>query len=285
MIPRYKMSRRHQKAHPAVESPKTSVVHLVHGILTSDGGERTVLRLRPFFESSGLSVKVFSYGWIGPMGARFLNPRIAKQLIALVGEKDIGVGHSNGCTLLHRAARTGATFRGLVYINPALKADVQHARRVEWIDVYFNQGDYVVRFAELKRLIAPWAPLGDPQWGDMGARGAASSANRLEAYTTNDLISRLLNSKNATSARWPLWQFALQVIVGLPCASLYLLCLAPVEVLLTIFHNNICARSAEMRLRVRRPEDAKFIAIGFLFPVLLWAVAISWMISRRAHSS
>jgi hypothetical protein len=70
------------------------------------------------------------------------------------------------------------------------------------------------------------------------------------------------------------------VIVGLPCASLYLLCLAPIEVVLTIFHNNIRARSAEMRLKFRRPEDAKFIAIGFLFPVLLWALVISWMKTR-----
>jgi len=66
------------------------------------------------------------------------------------------------------AARLGAPFKGLVYVNPALRSNAPLAPQVEWCDGYFNDGDHVVKFAAVLRLLAPWAPLGDRMWGDMG---------------------------------------------------------------------------------------------------------------------
>src|SRR5580700_4538023 len=111
------------------------VAHLVHGFNVTDGGESTVARLRPYLESlesAGLSVRMFSYGWIGLMGTWFLSPRIVRQLISGVAPNDIGFGHSHGCTLLHRAAWLGAPFKGLVYLNPALRSNAPPAPQVEW---------------------------------------------------------------------------------------------------------------------------------------------------------
>lgn len=138
-----------------------AVTHLVHGFNVSDGGEGTVGRLKPYLESPGDAVRVFSYGWIGLLGAWFLSPRIVKQLASGVAPNDIGVGHSHGCTLLHRAAWQGAPFKRLAYINPALSSNAPRAPQVERIDVYFNDGDHPVKFGALLRLLAPWAPLGD----------------------------------------------------------------------------------------------------------------------------
>src|ERR1700739_3130784 len=96
----------------------------------------------------------FSYGWIGLMGAWFLNPRIVKQLISRVGPDDVGCGHSNGCVLLHRAAHLGAPFSQLIYINPALRSDAAPAAQVKWSDGYWNDGGHAVKFAAILALLA-----------------------------------------------------------------------------------------------------------------------------------
>lgn len=94
-----------------------AAIHLLRGFNVSDGGKTIVARLMPYLESSGHTAQIFSYGWIGLMGAWFLNPRIVKQLLPRVGPDDIGIGHSNGCVLLHRAAHLGAPFKGLIYMG------------------------------------------------------------------------------------------------------------------------------------------------------------------------
>jgi hypothetical protein len=277
----------------AVESPKMTVaqnansdsktvIHLVHGIFDSDGGERSIARVKPYFESTGWSVQVFSYGWIGPLGARFLNPRIVRQLIATIRANDVGCAHSNGCALLHRATHMGAPLSMLVYVNPALVADAPRATQVRSVQVYYNDGDDAVQFAAFMRLVAPWAPFGDPLWGDMGARGSRLSASSNENAKPHDIISYLLNCKNTSASKWPWWQVVLQVTVGLPLGLFYLLCLAPLEVILAYFHNNVRARTAEMRLDFSRLEDAKFVTFGFILPVLLWATMISWVARHRS---
>jgi hypothetical protein len=254
------------------------VIHLVHGFNVSDGGANTVARLEPYFESREFSVQHFQYGWVGLMGAFFLNPRIVKQLKSRVGSNDIGCGHSNGCTLLHRAANLGAPFTGLVFINPALRPNTTFARHLKFIDVYFNDGDHVVKLAAFCRLLAPLAPLGDPLWGDMGARGATTGATRPNSYEPQGRISRLFFVINdaVLSRTWLLW--ALRMTIGLSFSLIYLLLFAPIEVLATIYHNNVCAKCAEMKLTISRSEDAKFVFFGFAIPALVWTLVVLWLV-------
>ena len=193
-----------------------AVIHLVHGFNVFDGGEKTVARLKPYLvKSSEYSAQVFSYGWIGLMGAWFLNPRIVKQLIARVGANDIGYGHSNGCALLHRASHLGAPFIGLIYINAALKSDAARAPQVKWIDVYCNDGDHAVKFAALLRLLAPWAPLGDSLWGDMGAKGATRGASA-SPYTPRGNLNDMMYRINMSALRCPWLLWLLRMIIGVP---------------------------------------------------------------------
>ncbi len=252
------------------------VIHLVHGFNVSDRGAKTVARLKPYLESAEFSVHVFLYGWIGPMGVFFLNPRIVKQLAARVGSNDIGCGHSNGCTLLHRAANLGAPFTGLVFVNPALRSEAAYARQLKWIDVYFNDGDNVVKFAAFFRLLAPWAPLGDPLWGGMGARGSASSATGLNNYAPRGRISHMFFVVNNAVVRRPWLLWLLRMTIGLPFSLIYMLLFAPIEVLCTVYHNNIRAECVEMRLSISRSEDRQFVLVGLVAPVLFWiTIALS----------
>jgi hypothetical protein len=254
-----------------------AVIHLVHGFNISDGGETTVARLKPYLaESSQYTAQVFSYGWIGLMGAWFLNPRIVKQLMARVGASDIGCGHSNGCTLLHRASHLGAPFIGLIYINAALKSDAAGAPQVEWIDVYSNDGDHVVKFAALLRLLAPWAPLGDRLWGDMGTRGSTRSTSAAP-YTPVGTLSYMIHRINMSALKWPWLLWLLRMIIGVPFSLLYMLFLAPFEVLLTVTHNNVRTQCTEMKVTISRPEDVRFIVVGFLVPTLFWTTVALWL--------
>jgi hypothetical protein len=252
-----------------------AAIHLVHGFNVSDSGEKTIARLTPYLESSEHSTQVFSYGWIGLMGVWFLNPRIVKQMIATVGANDIGCGHSNGCTLLHRASLLGAPFIGLIYINAALKSDIARAPQVKWIDVYYNDGDHAVKFAALLRLLAPWAPLGDPLWGNMGARGATRGASAAP-YTPGGTLSYMMYRINMSALRWPWLLWLLRMIIGAPMSLLYMLFLAPFEVLLTVTHNNFRAQFPEMKLTISRSEDARFIIVGLLVPTIIWITAALW---------
>jgi hypothetical protein len=211
------------------------------------------------------------------MGARFLNPRIVRQLISRVGPNDIGLGHSNGCLLLHMAAHFGAPFKGLVYLNPALSSNVPIAPQVKFVHVYSNDGDHAVKFAGILRLLAPWAPLGDPIWGDMGVRGYTPGRYDSAKYAPRGLLSRMVHWINNSVLKRPWLLWVLRLTIGLPLSLLYMLFLAPFEVLLTVFHNNIRASRAEMRLIISRLEDARFVLIGFLVPVLLWIIGVLYL--------
>lgn len=147
-----------------------TTVHLVHGFNVTDGGKRTTDRLAPFFRGAGLSTRQHDYGWIGLLGVRFANPRIAARIVPSVKPGDIGCGHSNGCLILAMAADLGAPFAGLVFINPALETERAIARHVKWVHVYHNRGDVPVEAAQALDAL-PWNWGHRHPWGSMGNVG------------------------------------------------------------------------------------------------------------------
>lgn len=173
------------------------MIHLVHGFNVSDGGKETTDKLRPYFESAGFEVTDHDYGWIGLLGVRFLNGRIAKGIREKVKAGDIGVGHSNGCAILARACEQGAPFKGLVLINPALNSDTV-IPGVEWVHVYHTNHDSPVK-------LASWLPF--HQWGDMGAEGFRGQDVRYTNFNLTDHIQ----GHSEIFQRLDVWG---QVIVG-----------------------------------------------------------------------
>jgi len=88
----------------------------------------------------------------------------------------IGVGHSNGCPILRLAARLGAPFTQLVFMNPALNTKGKKTRvglKVDKVHVWHVRSDYVVRIASF----IPWHP-----WGKMGAVGYKGKDPRYVNY-------------------------------------------------------------------------------------------------------
>jgi hypothetical protein len=138
----------------------TPTAHLLHGFNVRDGGENTIDKLKPYLERAGFTPFDHDYGWLGLLGVRLHNGRIAQDVASKVKPGDIGIGHSNGCAILAEAARLGAPFAGLVFINPALDEDCVVAPHVKFVHVYHNEGDYAVWTARLLRFNHPWGAMG-----------------------------------------------------------------------------------------------------------------------------
>lgn len=107
----------------------------------------------------------------------------------------------------------------------------------------------------------------------MGAQGHAPGRYSAE-YTPSSALSRTLRWINISALRWPWFLWLLQTAVGLPLSLLYMLALGPIEVLLTAFRN----KRTENRLAISRHEDAKFVLVGFIVPVVVWIiVGVLWL--------
>lgn len=152
-----------------MEQPIVKKVIAVHGFNVFDQGFGTVGQLKHYFEAAGYEFEQFVYkymafkGWIFVLGTIFNNQR-AKRLASLTPEGATGVGHSNGCCILDKAARKyGAPFERLIYISPALDRNTPLAEQVGQCDVWHSPDDRPVCFS---RFI-PMHP-----WGDMGAVGS-----------------------------------------------------------------------------------------------------------------
>lgn len=145
-------------------------VHFLHGFNVFDRGRGTTDRLVPYFRRAGYPTRQHDYGWFGLLQVRLRNEEVAKRVLRSVKPGDIGVGHSNGCEILARAADLGAPFAGLVFIHPALEATREIAHQVSWFDVYHGRRDVAVQAAELFDWL-PWNWGEEHPWGDMGMRG------------------------------------------------------------------------------------------------------------------
>jgi len=110
-------------------------------------------------------------------------------------------------------------------------------------------------------------------WGDMGARGSTRSAGS-EAYAPTTPISHIIHWIDLSASKWPWFLWMLRATIGLPFGLLYMLILAPFEVLFTVYRNNIGARSFEEALTISRSEDARFVFVGFLVPVAIWITLV-----------
>lgn len=240
-------------------------IFLVHGFNVKDAGRGTVERLKPYLGNQELVPIGFSYGWLGLMGVYFLNPKSIRQLVAQARKGDVAVAHSNGCVVAHKAALLGAPFQSMVLINPALRSDARIADNVKTL-VLHNDGDHAVKFGALLRRLLPWAPLGDPDWGDMGAKGHAP-----QHYVPKGLISRAFFRINTVFDQQP-WALRLSRLASAPLGIIYCLLLGPMEVLVTLLRNNLLSKDRQSKLTFDNSEDKRLLVFGMVLPLTFWSI-------------
>ncbi len=143
---------------------------LVHGFNVSDGGMETVGTLRPFLQAEGVVPILVDYGYFGLIRVKFGNRRVAAELFDAVMnayswyDEVYVIGHSNGCVIAHLASRM-RDFKcdGFVYINPALRKDLERDSSVKFIHVWHSPSDLYVMIAKNIPFLS--------NWGEMGAKG------------------------------------------------------------------------------------------------------------------
>jgi len=155
--------------------PKNRLL-LAHGFNVRDGGANTLDKLIPHLKRPNTKIKQADYGHLSLAGVAYFNDNLAAMLNGLSEQNDIGIGHSNGCSVLAMAANLGAPFKQLHLINPALKSDFKFPSHIKKIFVYHSKGDLPVKLSTWLRYIPPFKNNKDFIWGQMGATG----------YTGND---------------------------------------------------------------------------------------------------
>ena len=159
-----------------------------HGFNVGDGGEGTVGTLIKPLEDAGHKVYRASYGWLGLIGVLFFNRSISSVIAGMNPDNAIGIGHSNACALLVRAAQQGAKYKKLILINPALKADIEFPDTVEEVFVIHNKGDFAVKAAKwLRRAVGFFFP--NFLWGEMGNTGYIGTQGKVKNWSRSELVS------------------------------------------------------------------------------------------------
>lgn len=147
--------------------------HLIHGFNVSDGGARTVGRLRPSLEAAGWRVRLHDYGWTGPLLLRLANRRVVRELQAAIAPGDVVIGHSNGCLIAWQLAEC-SRLSAVVCIQPALRRDTRWCTPVLCL---YNRHDWAVRFGRLWARLASRLTRRWHGWGAAGASGFAPGPN------------------------------------------------------------------------------------------------------------
>jgi hypothetical protein len=107
---------------------------------------------------------------------------------------DIGIGHSNGCPILVKAAMQGANFHTLILINAALDKNVDFPANIKNIIVIHNHDDDPVVFAKWMRRIMFLHD--DFLWGEMGNTGYVGDDSRVINFELFKDHSKAFNDKN-----------------------------------------------------------------------------------------
>lgn len=152
---------------------------LVHGFNVRDRGAHTTDRLIPHIDHLG-QVRQADYGWLGLFSVRWMNPFIARTIAGMVDAPAVGIGHSNGCAILHRASHESDKLEHIILINPALDEDAEFGPSVKRVDVLHNPTDEPVQ-------ISKWLPFRHP-WGAMGRYGYVGDDNRVINHNTYRLF-------------------------------------------------------------------------------------------------
>lgn len=150
-----------------------TTAHLVHGFNVSVGGRATTDKLLPYLKREGYSVVQHDYGWKFLLGTLLCNPSIAQAIVHQATPGDIGIGHSNGCAILSRAAEQGAQFSKLVFLNPALDEEWVAPPHIEEVRVFYSNADSAVWWAD---------QVPGVRWGGMGRYGFAGTDPRYLQY-------------------------------------------------------------------------------------------------------
>lgn len=136
---------------------------LLHGWRVRDQGRGSVGPLIAPLEALGHEVIAPSYGYVfSPWATSLASRKTAKLLSTKIHFGDVVIGHSNGARVAWELSYYSPLVRKMVWLNPALDADIVPAKSVKKCLVVHSRRDTAVR-------VAKWLP--GSIWGAMGRVG------------------------------------------------------------------------------------------------------------------
>ncbi|MCK4871082.1 MAG: alpha/beta hydrolase [Gammaproteobacteria bacterium] len=197
------------------------LVLLVHGFNVYNP-EKSVGKLRTFFEVRGCPTVIINYGHTGLIETRRKNPKIAKKIAAVVSaakkvhpnREVIVVGHSNGCAIMHLATtKYAAAIDTSVYINPALEKHLAPGAAVKRCHVWHSPSDKPVKWGKRLSRIIPKRWFNARPWGEMGAVGYIGTDKRM--FNFNKQADFLLVSREHSDMfKWSLLPYFGELIAN-----------------------------------------------------------------------
>jgi hypothetical protein len=150
-----------------------------HGFNVDDGGARTLGPLESQLRARGAEVVEFDRGHEGLLAAANEDDEAAEKLAAYfmqhptAREKNVLVGHSHGCNIIHQAFELHPELANYVghalLVNPALRRKALFPSEVNVV-CYHSDDDKIVSSAKWLRVL-PWRWFVPHPWGEAGRYG------------------------------------------------------------------------------------------------------------------
>lgn len=153
-------------------------VFIVHGF-NSERHAVWMSELGRIIKSGGYPISLANYGRTHLFNVAPATDKTARDIAASAVEGDMAIGHSNGCTAIHKAcAEYGANLERVFYLNAALPVNTAPLPWVKQQDVFYSPD-------EIATVIGAWWAAINPfsgNWGAMGRRGYQGNDPRVSNF-------------------------------------------------------------------------------------------------------
>ena len=166
---------------------------LIHGILTKSP-EKSIGKFKRYIKDA----RLFSYGYIGVLGALFKNKSIAKKLAKLInsvnesGDKVTVYAHSNANAISVIAAKKyGAKIENFICLGAALNRNITFPDSIKNILVISTKKDKATKAARFFDSMPVIGWMVPDIWGSMGTDNYTGNDKRVTKIFLDDIDDTL----------------------------------------------------------------------------------------------
>lgn len=150
-------------------------IFIVHGF-NSKKHAVWMSQLAQLIEAAGFNTRLANYGSTHLLNVGRVTEDTAREIASVAVEGDMAIGHSNGCTAIHKACRDyGANIERVFYLNAALLIDTEPMPWVKQQDVFYAPNEIATPAGKLWGKINPFID----DWGAMGRYGYSGDDERV----------------------------------------------------------------------------------------------------------
>ena len=158
-------------------------IFIVHGF-NSRKHAVWMSELARLIEAGGYEIVIANYGNTGLFSVALETERVAREIASVATDGDVAIGHSNGCTAIHRSMQKyGANIERTFYLNASIDTRVELPPWMESMDVFYAPNEIATIAG------AVWGTIWPParEWGAMGRYGYKGDDERVSNHNLGDV--------------------------------------------------------------------------------------------------